>query len=182
LGFPHPVAEPDIETLIAQGESATLEFKSTARWNVVDNKKDKTMEQVILKTVAGMLNSEQGGVLLIGVEDSGTICGLDPDYQTWKTPEKRNCDQYELWLTGDLLFRELGRQFSLFIKTSFHSVQGKDVCKLTVLPASMPAYLSEKREGRTIDVFYLRTGNQTILVDSMSEFAAYYQKRWGGIA
>jgi hypothetical protein len=46
----------------------------------------------------------------------------------------------------------------------------------------MPAYLSEKREGRTIDVFYLRTGNQTILVDSMSEFAAYYQKRWGGIA
>ena len=47
------------------------------------------MEEVILKTVAGFWNAE-GGTLLVGVSDDGSVLGLDADLanarqkeQTW---------------------------------------------------------------------------------------------------
>ena len=40
---------------------------------------NKKLEEVILKTVAAFANS-QGGTLLIGVDDEGTILGLEQDY------------------------------------------------------------------------------------------------------
>ena len=67
--------------LLAAGESQTVEFKSTARWNVHAGQADKKMEHVIVKTVCGFLNAE-GGTLLIGVDDDGAVVGLDADMQT----------------------------------------------------------------------------------------------------
>jgi Putative DNA-binding domain len=92
--FTPPDAEPEIVALLQQGESNTVEFKSTARWNLKDGKKDRTMEEVILKTIAAFLNT-QGGILLIGVADDSSIVGLDLDYQTLK---KKDRDGFELWL------------------------------------------------------------------------------------
>jgi hypothetical protein len=43
--------------LLAAGESESLEFKSTARWNIVAGMADKKIEQVVVKTVCGFLNS-----------------------------------------------------------------------------------------------------------------------------
>ncbi len=73
--------QQEIEALIKAGESATVEFKSSARWDMRQNKLNKELEQVIVKTVAGFLNTE-GGTLLIGVDDGGIIVGLQHDYQT----------------------------------------------------------------------------------------------------
>ena len=75
-----------------------VEYKQTARWNVRERRKDKTMEQVIVKTIAGMLN-DRGGTLLIGVTDEGEPVGLDDDYTQ---VEPRNADGYVNWL--DTLF------------------------------------------------------------------------------
>jgi type I restriction enzyme R subunit len=47
--------------LIRANESATLEFKSSARWDMRQNKPNKAMEETIVKTVAAFLNSETGG-------------------------------------------------------------------------------------------------------------------------
>ena len=90
--------DPEIAALLAAGENAKVEFKSSARWDLRENKKNPVMEQVILKTVAAFLNSD-GGTLLLGVSDDGTVLGLDHDYQTL---QKKNADGYELFL-GDLL-------------------------------------------------------------------------------
>ena len=66
----HTAGEPaeGVAELLAVGESQTVEFKSTARWNVRAGRPDKRMEHAIAKTVGGFLNA-QGGKLLIGVDD-----------------------------------------------------------------------------------------------------------------
>ena len=46
------------------------------------------MEQVVVKTVAGMLN-DRGGTLLIGVTDNGEPVGLDDDYAQVTPAERR---------------------------------------------------------------------------------------------
>ncbi|MEK6862171.1 MAG: ATP-binding protein, partial [Nanoarchaeota archaeon] len=67
-----------IISLIEEGESNKLEFKSTLRTNLHTNQADKQVEHSILKTLAAYLNSD-GGTLLIGVSDIGEICGIEKD-------------------------------------------------------------------------------------------------------
>ncbi|HEV2071585.1 MAG TPA: DUF262 domain-containing protein, partial [Acidimicrobiales bacterium] len=83
-----------IEDLIADGESKVLEFKQSARWSHGTEQKGKS-EQIIAKSISGFMNAE-GGTLLIGVADDGTITGLDADYATLS---KGNRDGFELFLT-----------------------------------------------------------------------------------
>ena len=66
---------------MAAGESQTLEFKSSARWNVRAASPDKKLEHAITKTVCAFLNAE-GGTLLIGVDDNGQVLGLEDDWRT----------------------------------------------------------------------------------------------------
>ncbi len=69
----------EAEELIKQGESKTLEFKSTLRWNLVEDRKDdKVITHAALKTVAAFLNTE-GGDLLLGVADDGSVVGIEVD-------------------------------------------------------------------------------------------------------
>jgi hypothetical protein len=162
--------------LINQGESAQLEFKSTARWDLKESKKSKVMEEVILKTVAAFLNSD-GGTLLIGVADDGTVLGLQPDYQTLK---KKDRDGYELWLMNDLLLKEFGKATAPFISISFGLVDGKDVCRVTVQPGPEPTYVTIKdpKSGQAIECFFIRTGNSTNKLDKPSDIAKYLASRW----
>ena len=66
------------EALIKQGESKTLEFKSTLRWNFKEDRKDNRMTFAALKTIAAFLNTE-GGDLLIGVADDRSVVGIERD-------------------------------------------------------------------------------------------------------
>ena len=99
---PRPGLEP-IAEVAKRGESDSLEFKSSARWNMRAGKRDDAMETVITKTVAAFMNSG-GGTLLIGVDDDGRLIGLGPDYATLKTPD---ADRFELWIR-DLWVQLLG--------------------------------------------------------------------------
>ena len=72
-------AHRNAEELIKRGESKTLEFKSTLRWNLKEDRKDdKFVTHATLKTIAAFLNTE-GGDLLIGVADDGSIVGIERD-------------------------------------------------------------------------------------------------------
>ena len=89
--------EPELEPIAvvaARGESATLEFKSSARVNLRTGKRDDVIETVAAKTVAAFLNS-RGGTLLLGVDDAGRLIGLGPDYTTLR---HEDADRYELFL------------------------------------------------------------------------------------
>lgn len=172
--------EQRITKLIAGGEGARLEFKATARWDIKNNCRSAEIEMVIVKTVAAFLNSYEGGTLLIGVNDDRSIRGLADDYQVWSKPEERDCDSYELWLMN-LLTLKLGKQFGSFIKITFPQVDGVEICEVTVAPGPEPAYFIEpnKKSGQPEERFYIRIGNQSLPVQTMSEAVKYSKQRWG---
>lgn len=157
--------------LIAAGESDSVEFKSTARWNVHTASKDERMELAVAKTVAGFLNNE-GGLLVIGVDDDGEPVGLNNDLSLMKAPDH---DRYQLWLI-DHLETTLGKPAVAFIAISFESYQSDNVVLVRIDPSDRPVFLNEMKGGRTAD-FYVRMGNSTrkLLTD---EFADYQQSRW----
>ncbi|MGC1248782.1 MAG: ATP-binding protein, partial [Spirulinaceae cyanobacterium] len=168
--------DPEIVNLITQGESATLEFKSTARWDLREKKKSKVMEQIIVKTVTAFLNS-QGGTLLIGVEDDGNVIGLEADYQTLKKGNKQ--DAYELFLTDLLLEKEIGKDSAPYIRISFGEVEKKDVCQITVKPSPRPVYIQVKnKNGEQEESLFIRINNSTRKLDKPSEIRNYCQDRW----
>ncbi len=65
--------------LLARGEDAHLEYRSTFRWDLRAAAVSKVMETAVLKTVAAFLNSREGGTLLVGVADDGRVLGLESD-------------------------------------------------------------------------------------------------------
>jgi uncharacterized membrane protein YeaQ/YmgE (transglycosylase-associated protein family) len=136
-----------VATLLATGESARVEFKSTARVNLRSGEKDLKMEQVIVKTISAFLNGD-GGTLLIGVDDDGTPLGLDPDFATLRQPD---ADRFELWLR-DLLTTTLGQSTAATVEVTIEAVPTDDgdrlVCRVTCPPSSRPIYSSRRRRTR----------------------------------
>jgi uncharacterized membrane protein YeaQ/YmgE (transglycosylase-associated protein family) len=164
--MPTPIAE-----ILENGESAIVEFKSTARTNLHTGARDDAIELVIAKTVAGFLNAD-GGTLVIGVDDTGQPIGLELDLKLMK---QRDHDRYELWLS-DYLETTLGKPALTFIAIRFEPVNDDHVVVVTVERADTPVFVNEPGSKRTAD-FYVRMGNSTrkLLTD---EFATYRQSRW----
>jgi hypothetical protein len=158
----------DVERLAAlraQTEGQQLEFKSTSRYNLYTKKRDEVIESAVVKTVAAFLNS-QGGTLLIGVDDSGDICGISEDVLLCR----KSMDQYERWLCGDLLSRRLGSAV-VADHVTFNSVhvEGRDVVEVVVLPSPSVIW-DTAADGR--EALYVRNGNETreLLGRQIAEF------------
>jgi hypothetical protein len=163
-------ADQQVRALIVGGESANLEFKSSARWDLKQNTVSKIIEQIVVKTAAGFLNVESGGTLLLGVGDDGNVLGLENDYKTWGN--KPNRDSFENWLTS-LLLGEFGKDASPLIRITFHDIDGKDVCQVALKPSPRPIFV---KDGNA-EHLYIRTGNSTRLLTSR-EAIEYSKQRW----
>lgn len=157
--------------LVAAGESARVEFKSTARCNLHTGQRDDKIEMVISKTVAALANSG-GGDLLIGVDDAGTAIGLDDDLKFMKQPD---LDRYELWLR-DHLSKTLGSTASANVEVSFPVLDDKAVCHLRMLGASRPVFLSPGK-GQPVQM-WVRVGNSTRQL-GVDEALSYAADHWG---
>ena len=157
--------------LVAAGESARVEFKSTARCNLHTGQRDDKIEMVISKTVAALANSG-GGDLLIGVDDAGTALGLDDDLKFMKQPD---LDRYELWLR-DHLSKTLGSTASANVEVTFPVLDGVPVCHLRMLGASRPVFLSPGK-GQPVQM-WVRVGNSTRQL-GVDEALSYAADRWG---
>jgi hypothetical protein len=157
-----------IKKLIDEGEGQNLEFKTTARWDVKQGIVNTNLESVILKTIAGFMNSE-GGQLVIGVEDNGSIFGLEKDYEALGNA---NRDKFENHVT-QLILSSMGKENAQYTNFLFEKVEGKDVCLITVRPSAKPVYT--KVSGA--EKFYVRTGNSTNEF-SISEATEYIKTKW----
>ena len=168
---PGIVDEEGVRHLMANGEGEKVEFKSSLRWDRREERVNKNLEQVVIKTLAGLLNG-RGGTLLIGVDDAGAAVGLSADYGTLK---KRDRDGFELHLQ-QIVVRDLGEAASsLFLTVNFHEIDGEDICQITVEPSDHAIYVNHQNEA----VFYLRTGNGTRALP-VDETVKYVQSKWGG--
>ncbi|GFO71756.1 hypothetical protein BJAS_P1443 [Bathymodiolus japonicus methanotrophic gill symbiont] len=159
----------DLHPLIQQGEGPLLEFKSSFRWDLEQDRVNRALETAVLKTLAGYLNSSLGGTLLIGVSDSGKILGLDKDYKSIKRQDQ---DGYEQTLIT-AISTQLGADLCQYVKVLFHVVDGKHVCRLIVLASPRPVFLNQGNTPK----FYLRTGGGTrdLNIQEAVEFIAH---RW----
>ena len=161
----------EVTELVAAGESARVEFKSTARCNLHTGQRDDKIEMVISKTVAALANSG-GGDLLIGVDDDGKALGLDDDLKFMKQPD---LDRYELWLR-DHLSKTLGSTASANVEVTFPVLDGVPVCHLRMLGASRPVFLSPGK-GQPVQM-WVRVGNSTRQL-GVDEALSYAADRWG---
>lgn len=159
----------DLRSIIEQGEGSYLEFKSSLRWDMVESRTNRSLEGVVLKTLAGFLNSHKGGTLLIGVADDGDIIGLEKDYQTLKKP---NQDGFEQTLMAAIA-TNLGADICQFVHVLFHVIDDKEVCRLIVSPAPRPVFLEQGNTPK----FFVRTGGGTRDLN-IQEALDYVHSRW----
>ena len=160
--------DSDLHTLIGQGESATLEFKSSFRWDLRENKVNRALEGVILKTLAGYMNGN-GGTLLIGVSDDGSVLGLERDYKALK---KQDRDGFEQALMTAVATK-LGADACRAVQVVFSSVENKDVCRVIVAPMARPVYVKDGESPK----LYVRTGVLTRELN-VQEAVDYTTSRW----
>jgi predicted HTH transcriptional regulator len=160
---------PTIADLIAQGENDRVEFKSSMRWDFKTEKVNKHLREVIARTIAGMLNSE-GGNLLIGVADDGMVLGIEQDLRTL---HKKNADGFQLILT-DIVKNYLGIEYIPYVRPRFELVDGKRICVVSVEKSPTPVFLA----AGDIHTFWVRMGNSTRILD-IKAATRYIQTHWG---
>lgn len=159
------------EELIKRGESKTLEFKSTLRWNLKENKQDDAkITHAVLKTIAAFLNTE-GGDLLIGVADDRSIVGIEKD-------RLDNEDNFMLHL-AQVVRNGLGDRAGTCIDPKIQIVDGKTVCVVICQRSPEPVFLKWKGlEAAPDGDLYVRSGPGTVKLppDSAKE---YIRTRFG---
>ncbi|HEY6780101.1 MAG TPA: ATP-binding protein, partial [Thermoleophilaceae bacterium] len=155
--------------LIDGDETFAVEFKSTARWNVREGSKDKRMEDAVVKTIAGFLNTD-GGTLFIGVDDQRNTIGLAHDTPLVKPP---NVDGLVNWLTTHLI-ETLTHTAVTRTRTRIEQVDGVEICRVDVARCSRPvtARMSDKTEK-----FWVRMNNSTRALPEI-EIEDYCRDHW----
>lgn len=152
-------SKPSPQTLddyIKAGESSALEFKATLRWDTRTKQTNKDLTKVVVKTIAGFLNTE-GGILLIGVDDDGKVLGIEEDLKTLKRRHVDGFQQVLIQAVSDYL----GTEFCKYLKATFEEKEKKTACIVKVQPSPKPVFLLAKGAKE----FYIRAGNTTRPLD-----------------
>ncbi len=166
---------PISDLIRPDGETRFLEYKSTMRWDVNQGEKAGYIEDSIVKTIAGFANSLYGGTLLVGVTDDGGIYGLEDDYATFSKRGERG--DHDLWgqHLKNLLDR-LGKSAASLVDWEFFTIDGKDICRISIEPSDHPVYETKGDERR----FWWRTPVSTERIDNDDERDRIIARRWGG--
>jgi type I restriction enzyme R subunit len=158
-----------IKELIENDEDDSVEFKSTARWDLREQRRNRALEDAVVKTVAAFLNTE-GGTLLIGVGPDGSLVGLAMDYEQVKP---QNGDGFVNWLTTHLS-NALGAAAVARTRARIVTHAGFDLCRLDVAKSSRPVWAEMSKADR---VFYVRLNNSSRVMPT-EELDAYFAERW----
>ncbi len=157
------------EKIVSGGENDAVEFKTSLRWNVKEEKTDKRLEAVVVKTLSAFMNA-RGGSLFIGINDNGEPVGIEADYRTFQ--KKPNQDGFMLKLS-DLISKNLGAQSHKYIVADIRVMDGKDVCRISVKPSDKPVFITD--QGK--EAFYIRAGASSIPL-GMSQAHEYITSHW----
>ncbi len=146
-GPPSPLER--LHRCIDQGEGAEVEFKSTVRTNLKTGKQGKEIELAWLKAVVAFLNSN-GGTLLLGVSDDGSLQGLAAD--NFSSPDR--C----LLHIKNLLNQHIGAEFARSLEVTMVAEDGRLAVLIECAHASEAVFL---KIGKN-EEFYIRSGPSSI--------------------
>lgn len=144
-----------VRGLVREGETKTIEFKETLGLNIRNTigQTDKKLETASLKTIVAFLNTE-GGTLLIGVSDNGSIPGVLPEIAKFY---RSNVDKFLLHLK-DLIQGRIGESYYPFIDVNMVDVDSNPVVVVDCKPSRSPCFLDDTE-------FYVRTNPATDKLD-----------------
>jgi type I restriction enzyme R subunit len=165
------------ELIGADREDSYLEYKSTLRWDIrAESAKTGIPEKGVVKTVAGFLNSDYGGTLLMGVADDGSLYGLEADYASFsKRGQRGDHDLFGQHLQN-LLVGRLGDAAASLVGWEFHTIDGHDLCRISVEPADFPVFEGTGDDDRT---FWWRYPTGTMAVTDDIEQKRILRRRFG---
>jgi serine/threonine protein kinase len=161
----------DLELLIAGGESTSLEFKQTMRWDTKLQQRSTELLRACMKAVCAFLNSG-GGTLLIGVANTGEPKGLEDDLQDFS--DKKTVDGFELRFR-DALSKNLSPEPNQLVTLSFPYVSGTQICRVDVSRSPRPVFLVAKVGPAE---FFVRKGNASPPLTNLREACEYVHDRW----
>lgn len=159
----------NLKRVIHHGECATVEFKSTGRRSLRSGMKDPRVEWAIVKSLCAFLNSD-GGTLLVGVSDDGSIVGIEEDFEFLKSADT---DGWSLWLT-DLVGHATDHVAATYLNTTFVKLAEGTVVQIDVRPSISPVFAKDRDRHK---VFFVRTNNSTNVLEGR-ELADYLAKRF----
>lgn len=158
----------DWDVIIKKGESDTIEFKSSLRYDYRQECTNKKLELVIAKTVSAFLNSD-GGILFIGVDDDGNTLGLEKDYSSL---QKKNSDGFILALTN-IINISLGKKCHHFINAHIVSLNDRDICIVSVEKSDTPVFFGKGDK----EEFYIRAAASSQPL-GLRETHEYIETHW----
>ena len=162
---PAPVGDKNI---IIDGETATVEFKSSLLWDHRRDVKNTSLIDTVLKTIAAFMNSD-GGTLYVGVSDNGKILGIGSDYACMGA--KGNWDMWSQVFAN--AFRKIGAEHGSDVRLTKIRLEGKDVAKFTVNKSQKPVYVDPFGKAE----FYMRVGTTSQPLNP-KQTAEYIRKRF----
>lgn len=160
--------ELNVEELLAQGRNDCVEFKASIRWDHEKNAVSRRVEEAPAIAIAGMLNS-MGGTLLIGVDDTGTVLGIESDVRTLR---RKTSDGFQLLLT-DIARRYLGMEYMAYIRIDFAFMDQKQVCIVSINKSPTPVFFAHG----DFHTFWTRAGISTRSL-KVKEALNYIQANW----
>lgn len=165
----------DLKQFLAEGESEKFELKSSLRWDYREEKVNKKLEEVIVKSISAFNNAE-GGYLVIGIDDDNNILGLKNDYSTLK---KQNADYFELHLRNLINTIFTVRYATRKLAINFLSIDEKDICIIKIAKGEYPLFLkTADKNGAKIEKFFIRSGNSSQEITTLTEINNYIGVRF----
>jgi serine/threonine protein kinase len=161
----------DLELLTAGGESASLEFKQTMRWDTRLHTTSAEVLKACVKTVCAFLNTG-GGTLLIGVADTGEPKGLEDDLQSFS--DDKTTDNFQRKFRA-ALSTNLDPEPNQLVTLSFPHISGTQICRVDVSPSPRPVFLVLK--GRPAE-FFVRNGNASPPLTDIRQAYDYINDHW----
>jgi CheY-like chemotaxis protein len=161
----------DFDLLIQQGETEKVEFKSSIRWDFQRKNVNKNLQVAFAKAAAGLLN-QNGGVLLLGIDDNGNVLGIGSDLSTLR---EANTDEYQQTIT-EIISGCLNVKYMKYIHVHFEQVNQKQICVVSVDASPEPVYLTSGDEPE----LWVRIGNTTRRLDVKAAID-HIRNRWGDI-
>ena len=169
--------DDSIIMLIQEGESYNLEFKKSLEYSfdtnkcikaiqyekAGSNKKKLSPKGQILREITGFLNSTEGGTLLVGVNDDGSISGLAEDLQNCS---RNNVDGLAQKLTQWLKNGDITPQPINKVHTKFYKISDKLIMKISIKPYPEPVYLNIGGQLK----LYARNNVETKEIDTKKDF------------
>lgn len=148
--------------MIRRGENECVEFKASMT---------KKVREPVVRTLSAFMNLN-GGTLFIGVNDDGTIQGIEATTTDF--------DKFEL-NTRSLIRYKLGTYFNNMVHFAVEPIEGKKILRIDCDSSRSPVFFKRyNNSGEEMEEFVVRTGAANTHLKKGSEIIAYYQRRYKG--